>query len=114
VPKLYFNLARLFKFGSLLSMAILGAGLVWFFFKPDELVYLQHSSLKQFVLNLIPYSAVTALNLGIVVLMFLPVVSVLICWRHFTVSGEKKYSRIGLALILVLIIGIFLGMIQVK
>ena len=114
MQKLYLNLARLFKFGSLLSMAILGAGLVWFSFKPDDSVYLQPSSLMQFALNLLPFRAVSTLNLGIVVLMLLPVISVLICWRHFATLGEKKYSRIGLAVILVLIIGIFLGIIQVK
>jgi len=114
MQKLYLNLARLFKFGSLVSVAILGAGLVWFFFKPDGSVYLQPSSLKQFALNLLPFRAVATLNLGIVVLMLLPVISVFICWRHFTVSGEKKYSRIGLAVILVLFLGIFLGIIQVK
>ena len=114
MQKLYLNLARLFKFGSLLSMTILGFGLVWFFFKPDGSVYLQHSSLKQFVLNLLPSSAIATLNLGIIVLMLLPVVSVFICWKHFTALGEKKYSPISLAVILVLFLGIFLGIIQVK
>ena len=111
--KLYQKLAWLLKYGSLLAMTILFLGIIWSFILPDSERSLKTPDTENFLSNLLPDSPPNLLNLGIMVLMLMPVGVVLVCLVHYTSEKEKKYSLISLGVLLVLILGIFLGAIQV-
>ncbi len=111
--KLYQKLAWLLKYGSLLAMAVLFWGIIWSYILPDSESSLRTLNTENFLSNLWPDSPPNLLNLGIMVLMLMPVGVVLVCLIHFISEKEKKYGLISLAVLLVLILGIFLGAIQV-
>ena len=113
MEKLSRKLARLFKFGSLISMAILGMGFIWSFFQPADSAYLKKGTLKLFFRNLMPQDAISLLNLGVLVLMLLPILGLIFCLRHFASVQDNKFKRIALTVILILGFGIFLGLMQV-
>ena len=113
MEKLSRKLALLFKFGSLISLAILGMGLIWFFLKPADSAYLKNGTLKLFFHNLLPHDAISLLNLGVLVLMLLPILGLIFCLRHFASVQDNKFKRIALTVILILGFGIFLGLMQV-
>jgi uncharacterized membrane protein len=110
---LYRRLVKLFKFGSLLSMAILGLGLIWFFLQPAGTPFLKNGSLGQFLHHLLPHDALSLLNLGILILMFLPIISLFVSLKHFAAIQDKQSKLVALSVILILALGIFLGIMQV-
>lgn len=111
--KLYQRLASVLKFGSLLAMLILGLGLLWLAASPGAVRNLAEVDSRDFFRYLLPGSAVNVLHLGIMVLMLLPMAVVLVCLANFVAEKDKRYSRISMGVLLVLILGIFLGIIQV-
>lgn len=113
MEKLYRKLALVFKYGSLLSMAVLGLGLIWFFLQPSESPFLKNGSLRQFFHHLLPHNALSLLNLGILILMSLPIISLFISLKHFASIQDKKSKLVALGVILILVLGIFLGIMQV-
>lgn len=111
--KLYQRLALLLKYGSLLAMTILFLGIIWSFILPNSERSLETLEAENFLSNLLPDSPSNLLNLGIMVLMLMPIGVVLVCLVHFVSEKEKKFSLVSLGVLLVLILGIFLGALQV-
>ncbi|OGC77154.1 MAG: hypothetical protein A2Z27_00485 [candidate division Zixibacteria bacterium RBG_16_50_21] len=113
-PQLFRRLALLLKYGSLASMAILFLGLVWSGVSPQSTLEQQRFTARYILDYLLPTSAAGTLHLGIMVLMFLPIAVVGASWAHFRQNRDRKNQRVAAMILLVLILGIFLGISQVK
>ena len=106
---LYRRLFLLLKYGSFAAVSVIGIGLVWFGLAGNG----SHFVTEEFAEPGNVRLALQMLNLGIAILMLLPIGGVLICLTYFTNQRERRASLISLGVLLVLILGIFLGLLKV-
>jgi uncharacterized membrane protein len=95
-------------------MAILSVGVVWSGISPQSRLDHQKFGVGDILHYLLPISAAGTLHLGIMVLMLLPIAAVVISWMHFRQNKDQKNQRVAVLILLTLILGIFLGIFQVK
>ncbi|MCI0530422.1 MAG: DUF1634 domain-containing protein [candidate division Zixibacteria bacterium] len=112
--RLYTKLYWLFLTGSVASAVTLSIGLVWGIASGNSAGSQSvRMSPRLFFSLLFPDSATNVLNLGIIILMLIPLASLLIAAQYFFSTHDKRHGWACVGIILILFLGILLGLLQV-
>ncbi len=109
----YKTTALVLKWGSWLSVIILIFGIILFLINPSPFQFGITSLGKTFWKEVSNFSSQAIINLGILLLMLVPLVRVIAIGIGFVIEKDKKYALISGIVLLFLILGIFLALSQV-
>lgn len=102
----YRSIGTILKIGFYLSFGLLLIGVVLNFIQPTS--YANIFSPLSFV-SLLNFDSLPILNLGIIVLIFTPLLRVLVALVSFWLEKDKKYSLVALGVFIILILGILIA-----
>ncbi len=109
----YKTTALVLKWGSWLSILILISGLILFIINPSPFQFGVTSLGKTFWKEVSNFSSQAIINLGILLLMLVPLFRVVAIGIGFVIEKDKKYALISGIVLLFLILGIFLALTQI-